>query len=76
MEQRTAAAWAEAFSSDRLFLLEFVADPDVPLLPPFPAGASKVEGMDSALPQEPGGAVQARKLLRTYAGQERHRSDA
>ncbi len=74
--QQVAAAWAEAFSSDRPFLLDFVTDPDVPLLPPFPAGASKVEGMDHALRQEPGGAAQARELLRTYAGQEERRSDA
>ncbi|WP_026550501.1 thiamine pyrophosphate-requiring protein [Arthrobacter sp. Br18] len=74
--EQVAAGWEEAFSSARPFLLDFVTDPDVPLLPPFPAGALKVEGMDGALQQEPDGARSARNLLRAYAEQESRRSGA
>ncbi len=47
------AAWQRAFAADRPFVLDVVTDPDVPLLPPFPAGAAKLESIREALEEEP-----------------------
>ncbi|MCG2623356.1 hypothetical protein LVY72_15775 [Arthrobacter sp. I2-34] len=38
-------AWEWALAADRPFVLEAVTDPDIPLLPPFPAGAEKAGSM-------------------------------
>jgi pyruvate dehydrogenase (quinone) len=64
------AAWDAALAADRPFVLEAVVDPDVPLLPPFPAGEAKLEAFERGLGQEPDGR-HARELLRTQAEQER-----
>lgn len=60
-----ADAWRQAFAADRPFVLDVVTDPDVPLLPPFPAGAAKLEPMQGALADEPAGNAPA--LLQRYA---------
>jgi pyruvate dehydrogenase (quinone) len=65
-----SAAWALALSSDRPVVLEVSSDPDVPLLPPFPAGAAKLESMRHGLAQQGPGGEHARQLLDTYAEQE------
>jgi pyruvate dehydrogenase (quinone) len=46
-----------------------ITDPDIPLLPPFPAGESKLSSFEDGLGQE--GNSHARDLLRTYAAYER-----
>jgi hypothetical protein len=48
-------------------------DPDVPLLPPFPAGAEKLASFRAGLDQEGAAGTHARALLDTYADQERRR---
>jgi pyruvate dehydrogenase (quinone) len=45
-------AWSRAFAADRPYVLEVLTDPDVPLLPPFPAGEAKLEPMTAALQTE------------------------
>jgi len=50
-------------------VLEAVVDPDVPLLPPFPAGEQKLDSFRRALAQEDG-AEHARALLDEQADQE------
>lgn len=60
-----ADAWQRAFAADRPYVIDVVTDPDVPLLPPFPAGASKLASMHRAVDAEPGGGAAA--LLRRYA---------
>jgi pyruvate dehydrogenase (quinone) len=60
-------AWEQAFAADRPVVLEVLTDPDVPLLPPFPAGAEKLDGMRSALADEEGSGEHARTLLDAYA---------
>lgn len=68
---RVGEAWDEALAADRPVLLEFVTDPAVPLLPPFPAGEAKLESMRSGLGQE--GTETARRaleLLDRYASHE------
>ena len=60
-----ADAWQRAFTADRPYVIDVVTDPDVPLLPPFPAGASKLASMHRAVDAEPGGGAAA--LLRRYA---------
>jgi pyruvate dehydrogenase (quinone) len=60
-------AWEQAFAADRPVVLEVLTDPNVPLLPPFPAGAEKLDAMRSALADEGGAGEHARKLLDTYA---------
>ena len=51
-------------------VIEVLTDPDVPLLPPFPAGAEKLDGMRSALSEEGESGEGAAALLDIYAGQE------
>ncbi|MNI96990.1 thiamine pyrophosphate protein [compost metagenome] len=60
-------AWDYALSADRPAVIEVLTDPDIPLLPPFPAGAEKLEGMRSALAQEGAEGEHARQLLDIYA---------
>ncbi|MDN4174471.1 thiamine pyrophosphate-requiring protein [Nocardioides sp. SOB77] len=62
-------AWDRALAADRPVVLEAVVDPDVPLLPPFPAGEQKLDSFHRALAQEEGGA-HARRLLDRQAAQE------
>jgi pyruvate dehydrogenase (quinone) len=69
-----ASAWDRAFAADRPVVIEVLTDPDVPLLPPFPAGAEKLDGMRSALSAEGPDGSGARELLDTYAGQEEARA--
>ena len=64
------AAWAEALAADRPTVVEAVVDPDVPLLPPFPAGRQKLESFRSGLAQEGAGGEHARELLDQQARQE------
>ncbi|WP_312182843.1 thiamine pyrophosphate-requiring protein [Arthrobacter sp.] len=64
------AAWDAALDADRPALIEVMADPDVPLLPPFPAGKEKGRTMMDALAQEGPDTQHARELLRTYLVQE------
>ena len=65
-----AAAWDRALSADRPVVLEVLTDPDIPLLPPFPSGESKLDSFAAGLRQEPTGG-HAGDLLRTYADLER-----
>jgi pyruvate dehydrogenase (quinone) len=62
-------AWDRALAADRPVVLEAVVDPDVPLLPPFPAGEQKLDSFRRALAQEDGG-EHARALLDEQADQE------
>ena len=39
--EEVGAAWEAALAADRPVVIEAVVDPDVPLLPPFPAGAAR-----------------------------------
>ncbi|WP_210479502.1 thiamine pyrophosphate-requiring protein [Naasia sp. SYSU D00948] len=64
------AAWDEALAADRPVVLEVLSDPDVPLLPPFPAGKQKLEQMRAGLAQEGGASARARRLLDEYASHE------
>jgi pyruvate dehydrogenase (quinone) len=69
-------AWDYALSADRPAVIEVLTDPNIPLLPPFPAGAEKLEGMRSALSAEGSDGEHARRLLDTYAeGESRLRDD-
>ncbi len=63
------AAWDRALAADRPVVLEAVVDPDVPLLPPFPAGREKLDSFRRGLDQEETGG-HARELLDEQAGQE------
>jgi pyruvate dehydrogenase (quinone) len=63
-------AWDRALSADRPTVLEAVVDPDVPLLPPFPAGREKLDSMRAGLAQEGSAGEHARDLLDEYAGHE------
>ena len=67
-------AWREALACDRPFLLQAVVDPDVPLLPPFPVGAEKLESMRAGLDEEGESGRQARSLLEAHAEQEAGRA--
>ncbi|WP_309073836.1 thiamine pyrophosphate-requiring protein [Paenarthrobacter sp.] len=60
-------AWDYALSVDRPAVIEVLTDPNIPLLPPFPAGAEKLEGMRSALAEEGSEGEHARSLLDMYA---------
>lgn len=60
-----ADAWRRAFAADRPFVLDVVTDPDVPLLPPFPAGEAKLDPMQTALAGKPESGAAA--LLQRYA---------
>lgn len=68
--EQLAGAWDRAFAADRPVVIEVVSDPDIPLLPPFPAGAEKLDGMRSAIAAEGAEGRGAGKLLNTYAAQE------
>jgi len=57
------AAWDAALGASRPVVLEAVVDPDVPLLPPFPAGERKLETFRQGLGQEPDGGEHALRLL-------------
>jgi pyruvate dehydrogenase (quinone) len=70
------AAWDEVLSADRPAVLEVLTDPNIPLLPPFPAGAEKLEDMRSALTEEGPDGEHARKLLDTYAEAESRLRDS
>ena len=67
-----ADAWKRALSADRPTVIEAVVDPDVPLLPPFPAGAAKLDTFRAGLAQEGPDGEHARAMLDTYA---RHEGD-
>lgn len=62
-------AWERAFAADRPVVIEVLTDPEVPLLPPFPAGRTKAESMRKALAEEENSG-RALNLLDTYAGHE------
>lgn len=63
-------AWKRALASDRPVVLEVLTDANVPLLPPFPAGAAKLEPMRKGLDAEGAAGVPARHLLDAYAAHE------
>jgi pyruvate dehydrogenase (quinone) len=65
-----AGAWRQALAADRPVLIEVITDPSTPLLPPFPAGAAKLESMREGLAKEGAAGVAALALLNVYAGQE------
>jgi len=64
-------AWHRAFAADRPYVLEVLTDPDVPLVPPFPAGEAKLEPMTAALHTEAEQGIDALRLLKIYAAHER-----
>ncbi|MET3936392.1 thiamine pyrophosphate-requiring protein [Arthrobacter sp. OAP107] len=72
--EQLAGAWDSALAAERPVVIEVLTDPDVPLLPPFPAGAEKLDGMRSALSEEGESGEGAAALLDTYAGQEESRN--
>jgi pyruvate dehydrogenase (quinone) len=67
---QVGAAWDEALSADRPTLIEAVVDPDVPLLPPFPAGKEKLDSFRQGLDAEGEEGRHARELLDRQAAQE------
>ena len=64
------AAWDAALDADRPVVIEVLSDPDIPLLPPFPAGREKGREMMDALEKEGPETAHARELLQTYLRQE------
>ncbi|BDZ44763.1 thiamine pyrophosphate-requiring protein [Naasia aerilata] len=64
------AAWDAALSADRPVVLEVLTDPNIPLLPPFPAGAAKLDSMRAGIDQEDEHVEHTRRLLDTYASHE------
>jgi len=64
------AAWERGLAADRPFVLEAVTDPDIPLLPPFPAGAQKAGPMRQGLDAEGPDSAHARELLDRYVALE------
>ena len=64
------AAWERALAADRPCIIEVVADPDVPLLPPFPGGRKQAESMFEAMEKEGPQTQHARDLLAVYLRQE------
>ena len=64
------AAWEAALAADRPTVVEAVVDPDVPLLPPFPAGEQKLESFRAGLDAEGDAGRHARDLLDEQARQE------
>jgi pyruvate dehydrogenase (quinone) len=68
---RVGPAWDEALSADRPVVLEAVVDPEVPLLPPLPAGESLSEQMVAGLRQEGPAGERALRLLEEQLRQER-----
>jgi pyruvate dehydrogenase (quinone) len=73
--EQLAGAWQRALSADRPFLLEVITDASVPLLPPFPAGANKLDPMRSAIESEGADGARARRLLDEYASHEQASPD-
>ena len=71
--EELGAAWDRALTADRPVVLEVLTDPDVPLLPPFPAGESKLASFRAGIDQEGAPGADARRLLDTYAEQEQRR---
>src|SRR3954469_1730648 len=67
---KVASAWDDAWSADRPVVLEAVVDPEVPLLPPFPAGQDKLETMRQGLQQDGAAGERALRLLDEQARQE------
>lgn len=63
-------AWEDALSADRPVVIDVHTDPSIPLLPPFPHGAEKLESMRAGLTQEGETGRRALQLLETYAAQE------
>ncbi|MDQ0848242.1 pyruvate dehydrogenase (quinone) [Arthrobacter sp. B3I9] len=68
--EQLADAWERALAADRPVVLEVMTDPDIPLLPPFPAGGEKAENMRTALAAEGEEGAGAARLLDTYTAQE------
>jgi pyruvate dehydrogenase (quinone) len=68
--EQLADAWERALAADRPVVLEVMTDPDIPLLPPFPAGGEKAENMRTALAAEGEEGAGAARLLATYTSQE------
>jgi len=62
-------AWEQAFAADRPVVIEVLTDPEIPLLPPFPAGREKAANMRKGLAAEDGSG-HAEALLDTYTAQE------
>jgi pyruvate dehydrogenase (quinone) len=65
-----AGAWEQALSANRPVVIDVHSDASVPLLPPFPQGAKKLETMRRALAQEGESGGRALRLLNEYAAQE------
>lgn len=63
-------AWETALSADRPVVIEAIVDPDVPLLPPFPAGEQKLESFREGLAAEGESGEHARRLLDEQATQD------
>ena len=63
-------AWQTALSADRPVVIEAMVDPDVPLLPPFPAGQEKLESFRRGLDQEGEAGTHAAQLLEAHARHE------
>jgi pyruvate dehydrogenase (quinone) len=68
---RVAGAWEEALAADRPTVIEAVVDADVPLLPPFPAGAAKLDSFRTGLEAEGEDGRHALELLEQHADHER-----
>jgi pyruvate dehydrogenase (quinone) len=68
--EQLADAWDRALSADRPVVIEVLTDPNIPLLPPFPAGGEKAENMRTALAAEGEEGAGAARLLETYTSQE------
>ncbi|MDQ0729421.1 thiamine pyrophosphate-requiring protein [Arthrobacter sp. B1I2] len=64
-----ADAWEQAFAADCPVVIEVLTDPEIPLLPPFPAGRQKAESMRKGLAAEDDGG-RASALLDTYVSHE------
>ncbi|TWD55187.1 pyruvate dehydrogenase (quinone) [Arthrobacter sp. AG367] len=67
--EQIADAWDQAFAADCPVVIEVLTDPEVPLLPPFPAGRQKAENVRKGLSAEDDGG-RASALLDTYAAHE------
>jgi pyruvate dehydrogenase (quinone) len=70
--ERIADAWDQAFAADCPVVIEVLTDPEIPLLPPFPAGRQKAESMRKGLAAEDDGG-RASALLDTYVSHEERR---
>ncbi len=64
-----AEAWDQAFAANCPVVIEVLTDPEVPLLPPFPAGREKADSMRKGLAAEDDGG-RASALLDTYVSHE------